>query len=74
LILNKKVQVSLEEDGLATYFSPSEPKRKWWQISLISLAAFAGIAIILGIIFHRQIREWWKKKKNKKEESQLEIF
>jgi hypothetical protein len=28
LILNKKVQVSLEEDGLATYFSPSEPKRK----------------------------------------------
>jgi hypothetical protein len=29
LILNKKVQVDLEEDGLVFYSTPSKPKLKW---------------------------------------------
>ena len=75
LVYNKKIQVNLEEDGLVTYSIPSKGSNKWpwWKIGLVSLAGLAALAIILGIVFRRQIREWWKRRKNKKE-SQLEIF
>jgi hypothetical protein len=72
LLLNKKIRVNLEKDGLVTYTVLSKPKLKWWQIGLVGLAIFAGLLIILGVIFRKQIREWWKKRKNKKE--QLEVF
>jgi hypothetical protein len=48
LILNKKIQTNLEEDGLIPYSAPpSNPKLKRWQIGLIVLAALAGLAIVL---------------------------
>lgn len=73
LVLNKKIQVDLEEDGLVPYaVAPPKSKWTWWQISLVGLAALAGLLIILGIIFRQRIREWWEKRKNKKE--QVEVF
>lgn len=73
LVLNKKIQVDLEEDGLVTYsVAPPKPKWTWWQISLVGLAVLAGLLIVLGIIFRQRIREWWEKRKNKKE--QVEVF
>jgi hypothetical protein len=65
--------VDLEEDGLVPYsVAPPKSKWTWWQISLVGLAALAGLLIILGIIFRQRIREWWGKRKNKKE--QVEVF
>lgn len=75
LIWNRRIQLNLKEDVLKFVAPPPTSKRKWewWQITLVIGVSALVILGIVFLIFHRQIKDWWRKRKNKKED-QLEVF
>ena len=75
-IWNKRNQLNLESDGLTVVNPPvvrAERKLKSWQIVLIAGVSALAVLGIIFLIFHRQIKDWWRKRGNKKED-QLEVF
>ena len=75
LVWNRRIQLNLKEDVLEFVTSSPTSKKgwKWWQTTLFVGGLVILLLGIIFIIFHRQIKNWWRKRKDKKE-SQLEVF